>query len=81
MINAIPGVTPVNAGKPIAVTLRRPATDAEVGHVKVMGGSDLHTFVDRLATDQIFGVGREPRLKATKGFLDALYQVITRKED
>ncbi|KNH29493.1 hypothetical protein ACS77_02090 [Pseudomonas syringae] len=81
LINAIPGVTPVNAGKPIAVTLRRPATDAEIGHVKVMGGSDLHRFVDRLATDQIFGVGREPRLKATKGFLDALYQVITRKED
>ncbi|WOE82414.1 hypothetical protein RZO07_14705 [Pseudomonas protegens] len=81
LINAIPGVTPVEAEKPIALTLRRPTTDAEVGHVKAMGGSDLQRFVDRLATDQIFGAGREPRLKATKGFLDALYHVITRKED
>lgn len=81
LINAVPGVTPVKAEKPIALTLRRPATDTEVGHVKAMGGSDLHRFVDRLATEQIFGAGREPRLKATKGFLDALYHVITRKED
>lgn len=81
LINAIPGVTPVEAERPIALTLRRPATDAEVGHVKAEGGSDLHLFVDRLATEQIFGAGRKPRLKATKGFLDAQYHVITRKED
>ncbi|MFV3291539.1 hypothetical protein ACNFBR_22725 [Pseudomonas sp. NY11955] len=81
LINAIPGVASVEADQPIALTLRRPATDREIGHVKAMGGGDLHRFVDRLATDQIFGAGRKPRLKATKGFLDALYHDITRKED
>lgn len=76
--------TKFDSGKPIALNLRRPPTDAEVWHVNKSGvnrADELHKFVDRLATDQIFGAGRKPRLKATKGFLDAKYKVIARKED
>jgi hypothetical protein len=85
LINTITGAaaTPFDHGRPIALTLRRPPIDKEVTHVKdaqIKYADKLHKFVNDLAMDQIFGAGRVPRIKATKGFLDALYQDITRKE-